>query len=338
MDNSEDSKESVDQIKNEVLQFLQHDLQAAEFSLAIFSAAILSYRKDTCLRPLPDFLDADSGEQRLEKLVSIFNNIPPLKKLPTSILSDDCWRLLKWILKNRQCSFKTAGKVKLEEIFQKTGESSFSLEPCQIFEVCYNTNMSKRFNDLKKEHGLKYGYHGSRLDNFYSIIQNGLQVHMMKNGIFGEGVYLTDDLAITMPYTKSGIVWDHTTLGEQVSCVAFCELIDHPGVKCQVENDTSKTRATAKNSESGEVPERYFVVTSSELVRIKYILVFSTKKSNKRSVKEPSICSQYPVLTILVVYLAFLLLMGFWKSRSFQMFYRKYFSGMNNDDKDDSFV
>ena len=69
MDNTEESKQSIDHIKNEVLDFLQQDLQAAEFSLAIFSAAILSYRKDTCLRPLPDFLDADSGEQRLEKLV-----------------------------------------------------------------------------------------------------------------------------------------------------------------------------------------------------------------------------------------------------------------------------
>ena len=85
-----------------------------------------------------------------------------------------------------------------------------------------------------------------------------------------------------MPYTKSGVIWEHSTVGEQVSCVAFCELIDHPGVKCQVDNDTSKTRATAKNSESGEVPDRYFVVTRSELVRVKYILVFSTKKAVKR--------------------------------------------------------
>ena len=85
-----------------------------------------------------------------------------------------------------------------------------------------------------------------------------------------------------MPYTKSGVIWDHSELGEQVSCVAFCELIDHPDVKCQVEDDTSKERAKAKNSESGDVPERYFVVTNSELVRVKYILLFSSKKTNKR--------------------------------------------------------
>ena len=87
-----------------------------------------------------------------------------------------------------------------------------------------------------------------------------------------------------MPYTKSGIIWDHSNIGEQMSCVAFCELADHPGVKCQVENDTSKTRSTAKNSESGEVPDRYFVVTNSELVRIKYLLVFSKSKTLKRYV------------------------------------------------------
>lgn len=103
-----------------------------------------------------------------------------------------------------------------------------------------------------------------------------------KVGIFGEGIYLSDDLSVTMPYTKSGMVWSHSQIGEQISCVALCELIDHPGVKCQVENDTSKKRSMAKDSQSGEVPERYFVVTRSELVRIKYILVFADRKPKQK--------------------------------------------------------
>ena len=48
--------------------------------------------------------------------------------------------------------------------------------------------------------------------------------------------------------------------------------------------------------------------------------------------KPPSICSQYPVLTILIMYLLFLLLMGIWKSRTFNLFYHKYFSYTSDDD------
>ena len=66
---------TVEQIKEAVLNVIKDDLQAAEFSIAIFSAAILSYRKDTCLRPCPNILETSSlsadTEQRLLKLVSI---------------------------------------------------------------------------------------------------------------------------------------------------------------------------------------------------------------------------------------------------------------------------
>lgn len=136
-----------------------------------------------------------------------------------------------------------------------------------------------------------------------------------------------------MPYTKNGTVWKHSLIGEQISCVALCELIDHPGVKCQVENDTSKRRSSAKNSESGEVPERYFVVTRSELVRVKYILVFSDRKTKKKIVfgKNPWICQKYPVACILIVYGLFLVLMGVWKSRWFQLFYNRQFKDKSDD-------
>lgn len=68
----------------------------------------------------------------------------------------------------------------LKKIQDKTGESSFSLQPDEIYEITYKTGASQKFDEMKEKYGIKYGYHGSRLDNFYSIINNGLQVHMMK--------------------------------------------------------------------------------------------------------------------------------------------------------------
>ena len=102
--------------------------------------------------------------------------------------------------------------------------------------------------------------------------------------MFGEGVYLTEDLAVTTPYMSNGAIWKHSKLGHQLSSIVVCEILDHPNVKCQVEDPKeAKKRGVAANSQLGAVPEKYFVVTSSDLVRVKYVLVFAERKApNKR--------------------------------------------------------
>lgn len=43
-----------------------------------------------------------------------------------------------------------------------------------------------------------------------------------------------------------------------------------------------RKRLRARNSEGGDVPEKYFVVTNNELLRVKYLLVYSQKRSRTR--------------------------------------------------------
>lgn len=45
--------DSLSKLK-EVLSSIEKDTAGAEFNFAIFSAALLSYRKNTCLRPYPN--------------------------------------------------------------------------------------------------------------------------------------------------------------------------------------------------------------------------------------------------------------------------------------------
>ena len=104
-----------------------------------------------------------------------------------------------------------------------------------------------------------------------------------QTALFGEGIYLCEDLAVTMPYSYSGDIWKHSRLGQQMNCIAVCEIIDHPFVKCKVE-DSKSSRSRAKDTQAGDVPEKYFVVTSSELVRLKYVLAFSKRKAPERLV------------------------------------------------------
>ena len=87
-----------------------------------------------------------------------------------------------------------------------------------------------------------------------------------------------------MPYSIYGSGWQSSALGKRLSCVAVCQVLDHPGVKCTVQSQTSpnnslpsRSRARARNSLGGDVPERYYVVTNNELVRVKYLLVYAEK-------------------------------------------------------------
>ena len=54
-----------------------------------------------------------------------------------------------------------------------------------------------------------------------------------KISVFGEGTYLSGELSVSMIYSPSGQAWDHSDIGNKLSCVAVCEMIDDPSVKCQ---------------------------------------------------------------------------------------------------------
>lgn len=55
-----------------------------------------------------------------------------------------------------------------------------------------------------------------------------------QTSLFGEGTYLTSDLSMAILYSPHGNGWRESVLGPLISCVALCEIIDHPDVKCQV--------------------------------------------------------------------------------------------------------
>lgn len=55
-----------------------------------------------------------------------------------------------------------------------------------------------------------------------------------QTSLFGEGTYLTSDLSMAVLYSPHGNGWRDSLLGPLLSCVAVCEVIDHPDVKCQV--------------------------------------------------------------------------------------------------------
>ena len=56
------------------------------------------------------------------------------------------------------------------------------LPPDFTFEVEYSetSTLNAKFNELSQIHDVWYAYHGSRVDNFHSILNNGLHAHLNK--------------------------------------------------------------------------------------------------------------------------------------------------------------
>ena len=52
--------------------------------------------------------------------------------------------------------------------------------------------------------------------------------------MFGEGTYLSSELSVSLLYSQGAEVGQNSHLGSKLSCVAVCQMIDDPSVKCQV--------------------------------------------------------------------------------------------------------
>ncbi|XP_066885741.1 protein mono-ADP-ribosyltransferase PARP16 isoform X9 [Kogia breviceps] len=144
--------------------------------------------------------------------------------------------------------------------------------------------------------------------------------------LFGEGTYLTSDLSLALIYSPHGHGWQRSLLGPILSCVAVCEVIDHPDVKCQTKKKDSKEidrrRARIKHSEGGDIPPKYFVVTNNQLLRVKYLLVYSQKQP-KRASSQLSWVSSHWFTVMISLYLLLLLIVSVINSSAFQHFWNR---------------
>ncbi|XP_041464105.1 protein mono-ADP-ribosyltransferase PARP16-like [Lytechinus variegatus] len=326
------------QLQTSVLELVKSDVLAADLRWSLFIGALDSYRHDSVLRPYPPgpHLLTPDGEKDFSALKSVAGQIPNMKMLSEgrglSGMQQEEWDLLKWVLEPNVFSVKSVDvEKKYRAIQDLTGAASYEVKPSFIFEVEYHSAAGDRFKTLSEEYDVLYAYHGSRWDNFHSITSNGLHAHMSKNTLYGEGTYLSSDLAVSLPYSPAGRGWTRSLIGSTLSCVAVCAMLDHPDVKCQVkdtQSNPSPSRSHAPDSLGGAVPERYYVVTNSETVQIKYLLIFADKKvsqgSSTRVSHRQRWIREHLFSLLLVGYIIVLVLVSFVNSRSFQSMWRRY--------------
>ncbi|XP_030670437.1 protein mono-ADP-ribosyltransferase PARP16 isoform X3 [Nomascus leucogenys] len=286
------------------------DMLAADLRCSLFASALQSYKRDSVLRPFPaSYARGDCKD--FEALLADASKLPNLKEL----------------LQSSRDNHKRTWDL-FEKIQKLTGAPHTPVPaPDFLFEIEYFDPANAKFYETKGERDLIYAFHGSRLENFHSIIHNGLHCHLNKTSLFGEGTYLTSDLSLALIYSPHGHGWQHSLLGPILSCVAVCEVIDHPDVKCQTKKKDSKEidrrRARIKHSEGGDIPPKYFVVTNNQLLRVKYLLVYSQKPPKSRASSQLSWFSSHWFTIMISLYLLLLLIVSVINSSAFQHFWNR---------------
>lgn len=114
-----------------------------------------------------------------------------------------------------------------------------ALQPNYVFEVQYSKKVRDVWDRRKNGKNTFLAYHGSRIENFYSIMKVGLQQHLSADRVvlFGEGIYLTSEITVSAIYAPFGLTWKNSMLGSKHSVIAVCEVI----------NDTEKVKYKGKN-------------------------------------------------------------------------------------------
>lgn len=320
-------------VRELVCSCLHRDPVAADLRCSLFVAAVQSYKRDSALRPFPPrYLTGEVKDfEELQKDVDTLPNVRDLVRLGHGD-GDHHLALVHWVLSSKSFAVKTLQKeefARLSQLTQNEGISAPAPAPDFVFELQYCDVLNTKFERTRAGRELIYAFHGSRLENFHSIIHNGLHCHLNKTSLFGEGTYLTSDLSMAILYSPHGNGWRESVLGPLISCVALCEIIDHPDVKCQVKKKDSESidrkRLRARNSEGGEVPEKYFVVTNNELLRVKYLLVYSQRRYRSRHAQGTSWLVRHHFAIMMGLYLLLLIFIGAFNSSAFQSFWHRMF-------------
>jgi len=327
-----EEEEEEDEVRVSLLQLLDHDLLACDVQLSLFVAAASSYRQDTALRPFPPFFLTGSGERDVEGLQAGLASLPSLEdvrrglKENSVILSAKLQKLLLWVF-GGGLRLRCLSKTEADAVMNLPGRDSASTsksashpQPQVVLEV-QGPGLASWEERVSSESNL-WAFHGSRLDNFHSILNFGLQQHRNKVSLFGEGIYLARDLGVCLAYSHRGQTWQKSALGNSISAVAVAQVLDHP---TQVNLHSADARGEVEGSEGGRLPDMYVVVRNNELLKIRYIMIYRHETSALRAGGGiiAAWVGQNRMLLLLLAYAAMLALIGLVNSQWVKRWLRK---------------
>lgn len=103
-----------------------------------------------------------------------------------------------------------------------------------------------------------------------------------------------------------------------MSCIALCEYVNHPKyLKCHIKDENNPEIKRIRNE---DIPEKYFIISNNEIVRIRYLLIYGKDSRNcKASISENSIWRwivNNKTMVLMCFYGLFLITLGIFNSRT----------------------
>lgn len=168
------------------------ELMALDFEINLLICSAQSYKHESVLRPFPStFLSDSTNSKNFESLVNALLSLPPVLQWNTKVkqFNQDQLRVVYWILKHKNYELSICTSMNKEKLKESVKFVHDFATPSHIFEIKYSDEKNKKFDLLKqntiKELGLEGAstsicFHGTRMDNLYSIMHMGLLSHLNK--------------------------------------------------------------------------------------------------------------------------------------------------------------
>ncbi|GIL63880.1 hypothetical protein Vafri_17892 [Volvox africanus] len=267
--------------------------------------AVDHFRRGSICTPFPSEVFppvTTTGNKDFPALKRALDALPPvhvllsdeaLAKLPPQALE-----LLKWLLLNpaRQRRF---ARMSLEDLIRQLRERGGDLAwlhqaltgqkaPSYILQAM-NTNAQAPFARSV------IAYHGTRMENLHSIIHTGLRsmsgTRLQRNGAnFGSGIYLSTRYDTALCFCEPYATWRRSRFGTKQRALLVCEV------------DMEKCKHVEEaGSGDAQIPETYLLVSSSDGVRLLYVLLYCDARHPQRSLRIT------PCTVIIALYIVFLL-------------------------------
>lgn len=260
----------------ELLNIIRADPLGCDLKLSFFVSSQI-YLYDSCCVPFPPKFIVNK-EKNITELAQLIDSIPDFEDilLGRQTLTGDQADLLCWLFVDlKGPTFKTVPKSKFAEILSKTGQEKQSAPPTYMFAVEYHKESPSelKFQEYSCHLPTSYAYHGSKVRNFHNILHHGLQQHLNKNSLFGEGLYLSTELDVSLPYSTNGTGWQKSSLGTTLACVALCEYVDHP---------VCVKKCTKEAQHKTDLPEKYIIVRNNDIVRVRYLVIYASGRRKQQ--------------------------------------------------------
>ena len=279
----QNSIENIEKVPRELelwncVNLIKEKSFAVDLQLSLMNAALCSARCKpvSLLCPcMPNFLVENypkgptaTMEAHLvdyEKLRTAIDGIPSL----TQLVNVSNWLNLSPI---SDCLLQNLLLAKVQ--FQLTNYPFVSsVQPDAFISVSLPSNPA--FNELSERFGTFTAYHGSPLENWYSIINNGLldmsySKGMQSGAIYGRGIYLSEDLSLSKLFSASLPAWNHSFISSHLEIVGVYKVAKVPGALNFTSNETGE-----------KIPEKYVVVKNSSCLQLVGLCLWKSNSLKK---------------------------------------------------------